>query len=92
MKEQQYKVIVLSPEYDHLMFSLLAEGPGPTPIQCTAKMVLLYTGRFIVFSVMTNTYNKKTEGLALMKLFTATGKLKKVFFFTTRDVRCVHHG
>ena len=24
-----------------------------------------------------------------MELFTATGKLKK-FFFTTRDVRCVH--
>jgi len=26
-----------------------------------------------------------------MELFTATGKLKK-FFFTTRDVLCVHHG
>jgi len=23
-------------------------------------------------------------------LFTATGKLKKIFFLTTRDFRCVH--
>jgi len=50
-----------------------------------------YTGRFIVFSVITNIYNKKTKGPTLMELFTATGKLKK-FFSTTRDVRCVHHG
>jgi hypothetical protein len=27
-----------------------------------------------------------------MELFTATGKLKKVFFLTTRDVRCVPKG
>jgi len=27
-----------------------------------------------------------------MELFTATGKLKKFFFLTTRDVRFVHHG
>jgi len=39
-----------------------------------------YTGRFIMFSVITNIYNKKTKGLTLMELFTATGKLKKVFF------------
>jgi hypothetical protein len=38
------------------------------------------TGRFIMFSVITNIYNKKTKGPALMELFTATGKLKKVFF------------
>jgi hypothetical protein len=37
------------------------------------------TGRFIVFSVIANIYNKKTEGLTLMELFTATGKLKKFF-------------
>jgi hypothetical protein len=53
--------------------------------------IYTYTGRFIMFSVITNIYNKKTKGPALMELFTATGKLKK-FFFTTRDVRCVHHG
>jgi hypothetical protein len=44
-----------------------------------------------MFSVITNIYNKKTKGPTLMELFTATQKLKKVFF-TTRDVRCVHHG
>jgi len=27
-----------------------------------------------------------------MELLTATGKLKKFFFLTTRDVRCVHQG
>ena len=47
-----------------------------------------------MFSVITNIYNKKTKGPTLMELFTATGKLKKFFFFlvTARDVRCVHHG
>ena len=46
----------------------------------------------MMFSVITNIYNKKSKGPTLMELFTATGKLKKVFFLTTRDVRCVHHG
>jgi hypothetical protein len=49
-----------------------------------------YTGLFIMFFVITNMYNKKNKGRTLMVLFTATGKLKKVF--TARDVRCVHHG
>jgi len=34
-----------------------------------------------VFSVITNIYNKKTKGPTLMEFFTATGKLKKLFFF-----------
>jgi hypothetical protein len=51
-----------------------------------------YTGHFIIFSVITNIYRKKTKGPTLMELFTATGKLKKFFFLTTRDVRCMHHG
>ena len=51
----------------------------------------IYTGRFIIFSVITNIYSKKTKGPTLMELFTATGKLKK-FFLTTRDIQCVHHG
>ena len=38
------------------------------------------TGRFIMFSVITNIYKKKTKGPALMELFTAIGKLK-IFFF-----------
>ena len=36
-----------------------------------------------MFSVTTNIYNKKTKGPTLMELFTATGKLKKVFFLPT---------
>jgi len=39
----------------------------------------IYTERFIMFSVITNIYNKKTKGPTVMELFTATGKLK--FFF-----------
>jgi hypothetical protein len=33
-----------------------------------------------MFSVITNIYNKKTKGPALMELFTSTGKLEKFFF------------
>jgi len=38
------------------------------------------TGRFVMFFVITNIYNKKTKGRTLMELFTATRKLKKFFF------------
>ena len=41
----------------------------------------LCTGRFVIFSVIVNIYNKKTKGPNLMELFTATRKLKRVFFF-----------
>jgi hypothetical protein len=51
-----------------------------------------YIERFIMFSVITNIYDKKTKGPTLMELFTATGKLKKKVFLTTKDVRCVRHG
>jgi hypothetical protein len=34
-----------------------------------------------MFSVITNIYNKKTKWPTLMELFTATGKLKKFFFW-----------
>jgi hypothetical protein len=44
-----------------------------------------------MFSVIKNIYNKKIKGPNLMELFTATGKLEKFVFLTTRDVRCVHH-
>jgi hypothetical protein len=33
----------------------------------------------MMFSVITNLYNKKTKGSASMELFTATKKLKRVF-------------
>ena len=42
-------------------------------------------------SVIANIYNKKTKGPNLTELFTATGKLKKFIFLTTRDVRYVNH-
>ena len=38
------------------------------------------TGLFIMFSMITNIYNKKTKVPTLMEFFTATGKLKKDFF------------
>jgi len=41
---------------------------------------ICHTGHFIIFSMITNIYNKKTRGPTLMELFTATGILKKVFF------------
>ena len=34
-----------------------------------------------MFSVITNIYNKKPKEPTLMELFTATGKLKRGFFF-----------
>jgi hypothetical protein len=37
-------------------------------------------GRFRMFSVITDIYNKKTKGPTLRDLFTATEKLKKKFF------------
>ena len=61
-------------------------------IWATVVVTLPYTGRFIMFSVITNIYSRKTQRPTLMELFTATRKLKEFFFFTTRDVRCVHHG
>ena len=39
------------------------------------------TGRFIMFSVITNIYNKETEGPTLMEFFTAT---RKLIFLTTK--------
>jgi hypothetical protein len=47
-----------------------------TPLSTDIKI----TGCFIMFSVITNIYNKKTKGPTVMELFTATGKLKKCFF------------
>ena len=34
-----------------------------------------------MLSVITNIYKKKTKGLTLMELFTATGKLERFFFW-----------
>jgi len=45
----------------------------------TCLYLIKNTARFIMFSMITNIYNKKTKRPTLMELFTATGKLK-VFF------------
>jgi hypothetical protein len=45
-----------------------------------------YTGPFIMFSVITNIYNKKTKGPTLMELLTATGKLKRFLRLEMFDV------
>ena len=37
-----------------------------------------------MFCVITNIYNKKNKGPTLMEFSTATGKLKKIFFFLTK--------
>jgi hypothetical protein len=44
------------------------------------NLYCLNTRRFIMFSVITNIYNKKTKEPTLMEFFTATGKLKKFFW------------
>ena len=49
------------------------------PATCNC-LELINTGRFIMFSMITNIYNKKTKGPTLMELFTDTGKLKKGVF------------
>jgi hypothetical protein len=41
------------------------------------RQTVRHTGRLIMFSVITNIYNKKAKEPNLMELFTATGKLKK---------------
>jgi len=50
------------------------------PVWTIHNTILLHTGHFIMFSMITNIYNKKIKGPTLMELFTATGKLKKFFF------------
>jgi len=52
---------------------------------------LYHSGRFIMFSVITNIYNKKTKGPTSMEVFTSTRNLKKSIL-TTRDFGCVHNG
>jgi hypothetical protein len=47
-------------------------------VYLSVYLCYIYTGRFVMFSVVTNIYNKKTKGPTLMELFTAT---RKVIFF-----------
>ena len=52
-----------------------------SPLHLIPIAILKYTGRFIMFSAMKNIYNKKTKWSTSMELSTATGKLKKFFFW-----------
>jgi hypothetical protein len=45
---------------------------------------MIYTGRFIMFSVITNIYNNNN--------CSQPQENGKSFFLTTRDFLCVHHG
>jgi len=65
---------------NHLKIKLILFHGSPPP-----TVISSYTGCFIIFSEITNIYNKKTKGPTLKELFTATGKLKK-FFLTTRNL------
>ena len=56
--------------------------PGNTTLD------ILDTGRFIMFSVNTNIYDKEIKRPNLMELLTATGKLKNLFFFNYRCSMC----
>jgi hypothetical protein len=55
-----------------------------------------YTGRFIMFCMITNIYNKKTKGPTLMELFTATGKMmqcsvpKGTDHCNSEEYQCTH--
>jgi hypothetical protein len=60
--------------------SQIALKLSPLPPQKDVFLYKINTGRFIMFSVTTNIYKKKTKGSTLMEFFTATGKLKKGFF------------
>jgi len=44
------------------------------------SLCVYYTGRFIMFFVITNIYKKKTKGPTLMEIFRSHRKTEKVFF------------
>ena len=69
-------MITLLSSANHVVLNLLDIVLGKSLIHIQEN-----TGRIVMFSVITNIYNKKTKGPTLMEFFTATGKLKKFFFF-----------
>jgi hypothetical protein len=52
--------------------------------------MLTNTGHFMMFSMITNIYNKKTKGPALMEMFNVHShrKTEKVFFYNYRYSMC----
>jgi hypothetical protein len=64
-----------------------SQSESPKTLHNPPSTAHVNTGRFIMFSIITNIYNKKTKGPTLMELFADTGNLKKfVFFFTLTRV------
>ena len=47
---------------------------------CVCVCMYIHTGHFIMFSVITGIYNKKTKGPTLMGIFHSNRKTEKVFF------------
>jgi hypothetical protein len=80
MKQKDWRSVILSRKkskfYSNKSRSPCTEEHWPV----NGMELQVYTGHFIMFSVITNIYNKKTIGPTLMEFFTATGKLKKFFF------------
>jgi hypothetical protein len=68
---------------------LVSQGPAVVlNFDTTASLRRHYIGHFIMFSVITDIYNKKTKGSTFMELSTATGKLKTFFFYHLRYSMC----
>ena len=71
----------VKPTVDATCITLLLHAEQEIKVtRSTGLCFILHTGRFIMFSVITNIYNKKIKGPTLMEFFTATGKLRKFFF------------
>ena len=73
------------------MYDLLWNSWNALRLKIMISSSFKHTLHFVMFSVITNIYNKETIGPSLVELFTATEKVKK-FFLTTRDFQCVHQG
>jgi len=80
--DSAYKINVPRHNKEKKLLELDAGASGPQITSDPYRRVQslsVCTGRFIMFSVITNICNKKTKGPTFMELFTATGKLKKIF-------------
>jgi hypothetical protein len=72
----------LCPEFKYVVSSFLSDKAfnwRAVNIEENLYLLAESTGRFTMFSVITNIYNKKTKGPTLVELFTATGKMKRFF-------------
>jgi hypothetical protein len=43
-----------------------------------SSVMVIYTGHFTIFSIITKIYNKTNKGPTLMEFFTTTGKRKNI--------------